>query len=175
MPVQVRKLKLIKSTAKPPPILDCARVLQYAVVDRSMGFSGRTALFVGGIELGRVPRLAIAEEVSSGGVLVFHCKQSWRVLGCSTHALMADAKKRAEGIYPGLSSHWVKSGVTKKEAKRFLHRLFGSQRCNGCGKRPDQVRRLISKRKLLVCDCCVRELHKMLGKNEKNLSGFQKA
>src|SRR5215831_9214299 len=43
----------------PPPILDSARVLCYAVVDGSVGCSGRTLLFVGGVEVGGVPYLAI--------------------------------------------------------------------------------------------------------------------
>lgn len=171
MPIKARKPK---SPVKPPPVLDCARVLHYVVVDRSMRYSGRTLLFVGGIEVGRVPRMAIAEDRSSAGVLLFHCKQNWRVLGCSVHASVPDAMKRAQEIYPGLSSRWVKSGVTKKHAERYLDRLFGSQRCEGCGKRADQVRRLFSKRKLLICDHCLQELHKLLQDNDTNLSWIQK-
>ena len=171
MPVNSRRTK---STVKPPPVIDCARVLHYVVVDRSMGYSGPTLLFVGGAAMGRVPRMAIAEDIGPAGVLLFHCKPNWRVLGSSAHASVADAKKRAEEIYPGLSSHWIKSGVTKKQAERFLDRLFGPRRCYSCGKRPDQVRQLFSKRKLLVCDHCVHELHKLLQNNTGNLSGIQK-
>jgi len=41
----------------PPRLLDSARLLQYAVIDASIGFRGRTLLFVDGKELGRVPQL----------------------------------------------------------------------------------------------------------------------
>jgi hypothetical protein len=152
----------LKSVHKPPPVLDCARVLHYARIDRSVRYSGRTLLFVRGGELGRVPRLAIAEQEGSAGVLLFHCRKDWRVLGCSAHSSVAEAKKRAESIYLGLSTHWIKSGVTKQKAEQFLDSLFGAKRCAGCGRRPDQVRQLVSKRKLLVCDRCIRELLEML-------------
>jgi hypothetical protein len=106
--------------------------------------------------------MAIAEASKTGGYLVV-----------PPHTSVADAKKRAQEIYPGLSQ-WVKSGVGKKQAERFLDRLFGSQRCKSCGRRPDQVRQLVSKRKLLVCDRCIRELLEMLEEDGDDPSRSQK-
>ena len=87
---------------KPPPVLDCARVLHYALVDKSVGYVGRTLLFVDGKELGRVPLMAICED-RKVGVLLFHCNRNWKVLGCSGHDSVAAAKRKAECTYPGLS------------------------------------------------------------------------
>ena len=147
-------------TRKPPPALDCARLLHYAVVDKSVGYSGRT-LFVDGKELGRVPHLAICVRDGSGEVLLFHCARNWRVLGCSAHESVVAAKHRAEKVYSGLSSRWIESGVTRAEADRFLEKLFGNQHCDGCGRRPDQVEQLFTKGRLRICDECLREIWQM--------------
>jgi hypothetical protein len=111
-----------RSLPKPPPVLDSARLLHYASIDRSVGYVGRTLLFVDGKELGRSPRLAICEDHKLG-VLLFHCNRNWRVLGCSAHDSVAAAKKKAERIYPGLSTRWSAANVTKKQARQFLAEL----------------------------------------------------
>jgi hypothetical protein len=90
-------------------LLDSAPVLHYANVDTGVEYAGRTLLFVGGKEVGRVPNLAICAEVSSGGVLLFHCNYAWEVFGCSAHDSVAAAKEKAEPIYPDLSSRWVEA------------------------------------------------------------------
>ncbi|MGH9515628.1 MAG: ClpX C4-type zinc finger protein [Terriglobales bacterium] len=154
-----------KLPRRTPPVLDCARVLHYAVLDRSVTFSGRSLLFVGGKELGRVPCLAIAEDKETKGVFLFHCTRKFRVLGCSAHASVREAKHRAETTYPGVAGRWVKSGVTKTKADRFLDGVFKRQRCAVCRKRPDQVQRLVRKSDLLICSDCVRELYEMLAES----------
>jgi hypothetical protein len=63
----------------PPPVLHCARLLYYAVLDSSVEFTGRSLLFVDGKELGPVPCLAICEGEAE--TLLFHCSSDWSVLG----------------------------------------------------------------------------------------------
>ena len=147
-----------KPNLKPPPVLDSARVLQYALVDKSVGYVGRTLLFVAGKELGRVPRMAICENHEMG-VLLFHCSRNWKILGCSPHTSVAEAKKKAEWIYPGLSGRWKRAHVTKKQARLFLDKLWGSQRCNFCGKRPDEVEQMYGKSDAYICVACVERFH----------------
>jgi hypothetical protein len=148
-----------RSLRKPPPVLDCARVLYYALVDNSVGYAGRTLLFVGTKELkelGPVPCLAICESRKIG-ILLFHCNRNWKVLGCSGADSVTAAKKKAEQIYPGLSKHWTAMHVTKKQARRFLDGLWGNLRCTLCGKRPDEVEQLFGKRNAHICvDCLTR-------------------
>lgn len=69
----------------PPPVLSCARLLEYAVLDDSVGYAGRTFLFVGGKEVGGVPCLALCEDksVSAVAVLLFLCDEESSDLGCS--------------------------------------------------------------------------------------------
>lgn len=116
-------VKKKRSLSSPPPVLDSARLLHYVRVDKSVGYVGRTLLFVGGRELGRSPYLAICEDLKMG-VLLFHCNRNWAVLGCSAHGSVAAAKKKAEWIYPGLMPHWNAANVTKKQARQFLDELF---------------------------------------------------
>jgi hypothetical protein len=148
--------------SSPPPVLDCARVIEFAVLDESVGYSGRTLLFVDGKELGQVPCLAICEGKKHEDVLLFHCDRDWTVLGCSAHGSVGEAKDRAEHIYPGLSARWVDAHVSDEEAERYLDEMFRDDRCSFCGKRADQVERLIQKDEARICDRCIDEFHGMI-------------
>jgi hypothetical protein len=150
------------SQEPPPPALDCARVLEYVFIPPSNAYSGRTLLFVDGKEIGRVPRLAICEERSSGRVLLFHCDDEWNVLGCAVYDSVAKAKNKAEWIYPGLLPSWAESGVSEVEAERYLDELFANERCSFCGKRADRVNQLFSRDSVFICDGCVDEFHRTL-------------
>jgi hypothetical protein len=148
-------MKLPVNPPAPPPALACARVIEYAVLDKSVGYVGRTLLFVDGKELGRVPCLAICEEKKPPGVLLFHCTRKWDVLGCSAHSSMSEAKQRAESVYPGLFPRWVNPHVTRKQSERYLDKLFAGQSCSFCNKRPDHVQQLIRKDKVTICNHCI--------------------
>ena len=150
---------------KPPPVIDCARVLCYARINKFVGYAGRALLFVDGKELGRVPCMAICESQKIG-ILLFHCCRNWKTLGCSGHESVAAAKKKAESIYPGLSSRWIAAGVTKKRARQFLDGLWGDLRCGFCGKRPGEVRQLFSRRDAKIYDACLDRFYAMLHKAE---------
>jgi hypothetical protein len=144
----------------PPPVLDCARVIEYAVLNASVGFSGRTSLFVDGKELGRVPCLAICEDKGvPRGVVVLHCDLNWTVLGCAGFGSVAEAKERAEHTYPGLSACWVHALVSEEETERYLDELFRNQRCSFCGRRADHVKQLLQRSNARICDRCVAEFH----------------
>ena len=48
----------------PPPVIDFARVIAWAIVDASVRWTGRQAVYVGEERLGPVPRLAICQNVN---------------------------------------------------------------------------------------------------------------
>ena len=153
----------------PPPVIECTRLLCYAVVDSGAQFSGRTLLFVDGRELGEVPCLAICEEKKSSGVLLFHCDSEWTTLGCSAHQSVPDAKTRAERIYPGISTRWVDAGVSEEAAEVYLNEQFGNARCSFCGKRPDEVEQMFFKEgegkdEVGICNQCIKGFHDGLPK-----------
>src|SRR5260370_36143249 len=109
----------------PPPVLDSARVIEYAVLDKSVRYSGHSSLFVDGRELGPVPRLAICQPLDGASALLFHCSGEWTVLGAAEYPSVREAKNRAERIYPGVSSHWIETHVTEQEAERYLYEVWG--------------------------------------------------
>jgi hypothetical protein len=51
-----------KQSDFPPPVLDCARVLRYVIIDKGIEFSGRSLLFVQGKELGQDALISSAES-----------------------------------------------------------------------------------------------------------------
>jgi hypothetical protein len=146
----------------PPPVLNCARLVEYAVLDDSVGYSGHTYLFRGGKEVHRVPCIAICEDKVGrvGPVLLFLCDEDWSDVGGSAFATVAEAKDWAERRYPGLSSRWVQAHVSEEEAERYLDESFGDLRCSFCSKRPDQgAEKLLGKDNVWICDRCVDQFY----------------
>ena len=144
----------LKPRHAPPPALGCRRVLAYAVVDGSVQYAGRTLLFVDGKELGPVERLAICKSQDDPDFLLVYCNRDWDARGVSAFSSMAEAKAKAESIYPGLSSHWIAANVSEEAAEAYLDELFGDQRCGVCGKRADKVDELFRTESGYVCPSC---------------------
>lgn len=142
------------STQNPPPVLDCARVLDYAVLDSGVEFSGHSLLFVNGQELGAVPCIAVCEDMKTSDILLFHCAADWNVLGCSAHPSVGDAKLRAEHVYRGVASRWVHANVSRDAARTFLDDQFGHKECSICGKRPYEVNSILQRGSVWICDRC---------------------
>lgn len=149
---------MTRTLPQPPPVLDSARLLAYAVLDETVRYSGHSSLFVDGKELGAVPCLAICQPSGASGisgVLLFHCSDDWTVLGAAEYPSVAEAKRRAEHIYRGLYSHWIEANVTEQEVARHMDEVWGDKRCSVCGKTPDQVERLLGKNDVRLCDSCI--------------------
>jgi len=144
----------------PPPVISSARVLHYAIVDKSIVFRDRTRLYVGGVLLGRVPRLAICANLGEDiGTLLFHCNSKWEVLGTSGGASVAETKEHAEHNYPGIRKKWVKLGTTRKAALAYYDSIEGRRICSFCGKRPFEVEGLVEGRRATICRGCVELYH----------------
>jgi len=102
----------------PPPEICTQRVLQYAVLDDSVGFSsGHGLMFVDGKELGRVPCLAICEDTNSSGVMLYYCNRDWNMVGVSGPYVIAAAKKRADRLFPGSLACWIEVHFTQEDAE----------------------------------------------------------
>ena len=138
-------------------------MLEYAFVDRGVPYAGHTYLFVDGKELGRVPRLAICQDLDGGDVVLFHCSATWRVLGVAAgFANVRAGKDRAARIYRGLS--WTERGMSKRDATTYLKRIWKGSECSLCGRRPGQVERVVEKKGVRICDVCVKELSEALAR-----------
>jgi hypothetical protein len=148
----------------PPPVINGARVLEYAVLDEPVTFSGHSGLFVDGKEIEPVPCLAVCQNLEDREILLLHCDREWRVLGVAAYPSAAEAKRKAERIYPGLSSRWKETGVTEAEALEYAAKIWGDLRCSFCGRTPDQVSAMIEKQGVRICNLCVAEFQQSLGR-----------
>jgi hypothetical protein len=86
--------------AVPPPVLEGALLIAYAVVDATIAHTGVSTLHVDGKQIRVVPYLAIAQQ-QSGQVLLLFCDEQWNaigVVGCSD-ALSAEGLRRRFNNY----------------------------------------------------------------------------
>ena len=126
-------------------MLGNAWVLEYAILDESVTYSGHSSLFVGtedGVlkELGPVPCLAIAQELETGAIMLLHCDQEWGVLGLGgNYESVSEAKAKAERAYHGVSVRWVETKVTEEEALKFIDEVWSDERCSFRDKIPPDI------------------------------------
>jgi len=101
--------------APPPEEIDSCAVLAYVDVPDELEFTDVLSLFVGGVRIGRVPKLAICEWDHRPILMLFHCDDDWNSLGVHTWERpssdrprsVADVIARADHYYPGLRSRWI--------------------------------------------------------------------
>lgn len=148
----------------PPPVLEDARVLWYAIVSPPIHYCGHSGLFVDGKEIGPVPRLVVAKAYLDGDVLLLHCDTQWESLGVAGGFKTAgDAKQRAERIYFGINAAWTKASTTAAEALRHRERTWAGTGCSFCGRLPYQgISQLIESRGARICDLCLADFSRKL-------------
>ena len=152
----------------PPPVIDNARVLEYAILDATVSYSGHSRLFVNGKELGPVPCLVIGAALKTNETFLFHCKRNWNSLGVAAYKSISEAKQKAERIYPGIGTRWVQIHVSEKKVTKYLDDLWRRMQCTICGKKPDEILQLVEKNGIKVCDSCIIELGQMLQSDDQH-------
>jgi hypothetical protein len=100
-------------TSVPPPTLDDFRVIEYAIIDDAVQFTGRLKLYANDEKIGAVPCLAICEHLSEHDLLLVHCDNAWNVLAVqawnsprSRKLSIGEIKERAEDFYCGINRKW---------------------------------------------------------------------
>ncbi len=154
----------------PPPVLAGARVLEYAIVDETVVFTGRLHLYSDDQRVGRVPRLAICREFDDGQFLLVHCSEDWEALGVEAWngeasekvCSVDDVKRMAEKYYVSLLSRWIKLDVSLEDARAYHEAAEQEFICSFCGRGPDELRSVFRGGNATICGDCVRELHRML-------------
>ncbi|MDB5978771.1 MAG: putative integron cassette protein, partial [Nevskia sp.] len=88
----------------PPPIIDSARTLCYAVCDHDVVFTDRIMLIVGSERLGEVSHLAICRNYRApNDILLLFCDSNWESKGVIAFDSIEAAKAKAEIGYRGIS------------------------------------------------------------------------
>jgi len=146
----------------PPPALDCAHAIEYAVVDDSVHFEQRHWLNVGGEWLGAAPRLAICRNLDETQFMIFHCDNDWNVLGVAAgYDTIAEAKSRAERSYHGLSAKWIPTGHSHEEAVKYVKERFEGFECSFCGRLPLQYQSVVGD-EVRICNHCIDEFYQAI-------------
>ena len=147
---------------KPPPALDCAHAVEYAIVDDAVTFEQLYTLNVGGEWLGRVAQLAICQNLDEVEVMVFHCDRDWNVLGVAAgYNSIDEAKAKTERSYRGLSPKWVSTGYSRDDVTGYLAEHFKDMKCSFCGRLPMQYQSIVGTT-VRICNHCVDEFHDAL-------------
>jgi hypothetical protein len=151
----------------PPPVLDSARVLLYAILDDSVRWTGRQTLIVGGKKLGPVPRLALCQNVwgEFKDIHIFHCNDQWEVLGAGGGRTLDDAKASAEIAYAGVVAKWIAMNVSEEEGRAWTMEHSTGMKCSFCDRIPAEIERLITGKSGAICNYCIAELHAKMQDN----------
>ena len=159
------------SISAPPTVLCFARVLAYAIVDELVVFTGKGQVYVEGEPLGRVPCLALCQNVApdEDEIMLFHCDEQWNVLGVSGgETSLAAAKAVAEITYRGIAAKWVDTCVSSEEARRWLEQQYPEDLCSFCGRLPSEFETAFTGHKSRICGDCVRKYFAMLQKDKSD-------
>jgi hypothetical protein len=148
----------------PPPVIDFARLIAWAIVDESVRWTGRQTLFVGDKLLGAVPRLAICQNISGPltDVLLFHCNEEWEVQGVSGAKSHEAVREIAERAYEGISAKWQEVKVSPADAEAWIRENRPNYVCAFCGKLPTEMSNFFHSEKAAICAGCVQEMHRQM-------------
>ena len=159
------------SISAPPPVLCFARVLAYAIVDESVVFTGKQQVYVDGKLLGRVPCLALCQNVApdEDEIMLFHCDEQWNAVGVSGGETdLPAAKANAEITYRGIAAKWVDVSVSSEEARCWLEQQYPEDLCSFCGRLPSEFETAFGGHKSRICGDCVRKYFAMLQKDKSD-------
>lgn len=141
--------------SRPPPALDCAYVIEYAVTDESVTFEQRCTLNVGGEWLGEVPNLALCQNLDGTEFMVLHCNPDWAVVGVAAgYGSIQEAKDRTERSYHGITQKWIASRYSREEAAKYVERQLRDRSCSFCGRTPLQFEAVVGE-VVRICNHCV--------------------
>jgi len=165
--------RMEQPTSLPPPVITVNDrfLLHYAILSDSVGFNaGHRLMFRDGVEIGRVPCLAICQDKDSVQFMLYYCDSDWKPLGIASYNSVEAAKRRAERIYPGSIACWVQAQFTDADADRFLKEQFSDLQCSFCGKRPDQTMAATfqGEGNARICEDCVREFAEDLARKPQS-------
>lgn len=136
----------------PPPIIDSAKVIVFALNDSDVVYTDKIELHIGTEEgefqrLGEVQQLAISIPYNTPDkVLLMFCDASWQVLGVIAYTTIEEAKIKAERGYKGISDKWVASPYSEDQIEDFLRDEYEVDPksewwitiCSFCGKRDSE-------------------------------------
>ena len=163
-------LDSIPMPSAPPPALDSARVIAYAIVDDSVKWTGRQKLFHDGKEIGPVPCLALCQNVWGDWkvIHVFHCDEDWEVLASGGGETIEEAQASTEAAYRGISAKWIFLNTPEEEAREWIRKESEDMLCSFCDRIPAEMEQLVRGKSGAICNYCVAEVRAMMRHDAKD-------
>ena len=113
----------------PPPIVDCSKLIAFAVNDQDVVYTGKQCLLVGGKLIGEQAGIVIIHPYNlPDEYLMGFCNKHWRVKGVSAHKSVEEAKRRCEIYYAGISAKWQDSPYCEEDIlnhAKYIKEEFG--------------------------------------------------
>ncbi len=163
---------------KPPPIIDSAKLILFAINDKNVEYTDRINLHVGTSEngferIGEIPNLAITKTYYDNSSLLMLCDEKWNVKGVIQSTNIEEAKIQAERGYKGITEKWQESPYSQQEIDDFLREEYEvdpnsewwTTYCSFCGRKSREINQMIKGLKAQICDVCVSDFHKELKEN----------
>ena len=146
----------MKTDQGPPPILDCAVVLAYAIHDNSVEYTGSVSTYLHGLLIGpEVRNSAICRNLANPKDYLFiYCDADWNGLAAVGHETFAQAENCAVRNYSGLDDLLVRTSYTEDEIEKALGEYWDGRRCSICCKWPHEVEEMILQNDKWICDKC---------------------
>ena len=161
------------STDAPPPALGYSRVIAYAFVDESVTWTGRQILYVDGVLLGAVPRLAICQNIFGElkDFLLCHCNEQWEELGLTGSPSLEQLKAQTERSYRGITSKWIHTEMPAESVEQWIRAQAAETTCSFCGKLPPEVQDMVLGNKACICNECVAAIHQAMCESASGKAG----
>ncbi len=93
---------------EPPFLLDGARVLAYASIERTPSSPRHASAVAGGtpVDLDTVSRVVIAQGLADDSIFLLLCNERWETFAAETHADAASARRSCDATFRGLDVAW---------------------------------------------------------------------
>ena len=135
-------------------------VIEFAAVDDSVKHIEDNDIMLEDKPLGKVPNIAISEDVDDKTYTIAFCDDDWKAL-CYSGAFekLKDAKAMVKKHYDGVK--WKKTKHKKEEAEEFFNKQIEQGTCSFCGRThyDDDVTDIIQGQDARICNVCIDELH----------------
>lgn len=144
-----------------PPItlLMPTYVTEFAEVDKSVKHIKDNDIMLEDKPLGKVPNIALCEDVDDKTYTIAFCDKDWKALCYSAaYEKLKDAKAMVDKHYEGIS--WKKTDHKKKDAKDHFNSEIERGTCSFCGRThyDDDVTDIFQGDNARICNVCVDKL-----------------
>ncbi len=121
-------------------------------------------MYVDGELLGAVPRIVIGKNLTKDveGHLILHCDKHWGILGVSGAPTMARALEQVERNYQGVTSRFVRTNCTERQARKWIVENDPRGACSFCNRLYFECDKRIQSKTATICSTCVQEFAKLV-------------